>query len=404
MHAIGAAHGNCLLVSRIYQANNPDLQRYPPTKYFVKLKNRFEKTANVNYEKIARTYACRNQDRQIDIVGCAVQNPFEILKDMGQVKAKFTINNPLFMDINDLFHLYDDLSFFRRFRLTRNTVLDLLPRIEQDLEFPYDVNHSLSPMNQLLITLMFYSSNSHMIIISDIVKITIALLAPHYIHFPRNRIDVQQAQNSFYEIASFPKVIGAVDGTHIRIRSPRGQNAEVISNARRDIIDLIARWPGSAHDATVLNSSNVRKEFENNMHSEYFLLGDSAYPVKEYLLTPLQNPAGEAEQLYNESHIRTRGVVEQLFGIWKHRFPILAYGSRLKFQNTLTVIVATGILHNIARKMGELEPSLPEEIDAHVLQQLIRQDYIPVVLQVNAREFLGPQIRRDLINNYFARL
>ncbi|KAJ8910477.1 hypothetical protein NQ315_002730, partial [Exocentrus adspersus] len=40
VYAIGEAHGNCLLASRIYQANNPDLQRYPLTKCFVKLKER----------------------------------------------------------------------------------------------------------------------------------------------------------------------------------------------------------------------------------------------------------------------------------------------------------------------------------------------------------------------------
>ncbi|KAJ8914842.1 hypothetical protein NQ315_014855 [Exocentrus adspersus] len=38
VYAIGEAHGNCLLASRIYQANNPDLQRYPLTKCFVKLR------------------------------------------------------------------------------------------------------------------------------------------------------------------------------------------------------------------------------------------------------------------------------------------------------------------------------------------------------------------------------
>ena len=35
-------------------------------------------------------------------------------------------------------------------------------------------------------------------------------------------------------------------------------------------------------------------------------------------------------QLYNESHIRTRTRVEHTFGLWKRRFPILAYGSRYK--------------------------------------------------------------------------
>ncbi|KAJ8912093.1 hypothetical protein NQ315_012841 [Exocentrus adspersus] len=83
VYAIGEAHGNCLLASRIYQANNPDLQRYPLTKCFVKLKERFERTANANYEKTARTHACSNQDRQIDIVGCAIQNPSTSIREIS---------------------------------------------------------------------------------------------------------------------------------------------------------------------------------------------------------------------------------------------------------------------------------------------------------------------------------
>ncbi|KAJ8915688.1 hypothetical protein NQ315_000622 [Exocentrus adspersus] len=83
VYAIGEAHGNCLLASRIYQANNPDLQRYPLTKCFVKLKERFERTANANYEKTARTHACSNQDRQIDIVGCAIQNPSISIREIS---------------------------------------------------------------------------------------------------------------------------------------------------------------------------------------------------------------------------------------------------------------------------------------------------------------------------------
>jgi hypothetical protein len=49
--------------------------------------------------------------------------------------------------------------------------------------------------------------------------------------------------------------------------------------------------------------------------------------------TPLLNPGTPAKQLDNESHIRTRNVAERLFGVLKRRFPILAYGCRLIFNN-----------------------------------------------------------------------
>lgn len=70
----------------------------------------------------------------------------------------------------------------------------------------------------------------------------------------------------------------------------------------------------------------------------------------------------------------------------------------------LTVIVASDVLHNIARRMNEPEPTIPEEINRHELQHLIREGNIPVVPQANQIQFLGPQMRHNLIQDYFAGL
>lgn len=37
------------------------------------------------------------------------------------------------------FHTMDNMTFFRRFRLTKETVLELLEMIEEDLEYENDV-------------------------------------------------------------------------------------------------------------------------------------------------------------------------------------------------------------------------------------------------------------------------
>ena len=52
--------------------------------------------------------------------------------------------------------------------------------------------------------------------------------------------------------------------------------------------------------------------------------------------------------------------MEKLFGIWKRRFPVLAYGCHLNLDNTLVVIIATAVLHNIARTMNEEEPPIDD--------------------------------------------
>lgn len=154
-------------------------------------------------------------------------------------------------------------------------------------------------------------------------------------------------------------------------------NVQLVCNANLKIMNLVARWPGSTHDTTIFNNSYLKTEFENRHFENSVLLGDSGYALKPYLLTPHLNPLGIAQQRYNESHIRTRNVVERTIGVWKRRFPICAYGSRLKLENTLAVIVATAVLHNIALEMGEDEPPLDE--DEQRILILIQEGDIPDV-------------------------
>jgi len=138
-------------------------------------------------------------------------------------------------------------------------------------------------------------------------------------------------------------------------------NVQAICNANLEITDLVARWQGSVHDTTIFNNSRIRALFEAGTFGDALLLGDGGYPVRSYLMTPLRNPRTRAQELYNESHIRTRNTIERVFGIWKRRFPILALGSRFfRVERVLVVIATTAILHNIAyRARDPLPPDDP---------------------------------------------
>lgn len=189
------------------------------------------------------------------------------------------------------------------------------------------------------------------------------------------------------------------------------------------ILNVVARWPGSAHDSTIFNNCTIRRQFESNDFPNCLLLGgyiilllghknkiivpgDRGYPIKKYLFTPLLNPHTQAEQLYNESQIRTRNVIERCFGVLKRRFPVLAYGCRLKIETVLNIIVATSILHNIALSDGENQPPpLPEELDEHVLNELIENGQIPEINNEVAENLgVGAALRRNFINQFFAAL
>ncbi|XP_031327357.1 putative nuclease HARBI1 isoform X1 [Photinus pyralis] len=329
----------------------------------------------------------------------------------------------------NLFNIYSNVEFFRRFRLEKGTALYLLEKIEHRLEYFHNRNNSISPMNQLLLTLRAYASAGHFVAVGDFVhadkstvckivsKVSrlIASIAREFIYMPRNEVEIASAQNKFYDIAGFPRVIGAIDGCHIKIQSQGGADAEIYRNRKgyfsvnvqavtsADLLfqDIVARWPGSTHDTTIFRNSRLMHRFNNGDFGNSILLGDSGYMNLSYLFTPFLNVQNDGERNYNRSHVQSRVKVENLFGVWKRRFPIIAYGCRMKLENVLCVTVATAVLHNLARLRGEPEPPIENLIMEHELQQAIRDGDIPLAAEEND---LGYDYRRHLVDIYFSRL
>lgn len=160
------------------------------------------------------------------------------------------------------------------------------------------------------------------------------------------------------------------------------------------IRNIVARWPGSCHDKTILNNSRLKYSFLNGQFGRFHLIGDSGYTLSQYLLTPHENPQNEPQRLYNESLIRTRNVVERQYGVWKRRFPVLSLGIKLNKQTAMTVIVATAVLHNLAVEMNEdvpadfdLEINVEENIpDLNRQPNAVMEPDMPRIRAVNHRQ------------------
>lgn len=89
-------------------------------------------------------------------------------------------------------------------------------------------------MNQLLLALRLFATGNMLVTAGDFggvhkstvcrviknVSNAIANLAAEYVHMPRDAETIRRKQLDFYNIARFPKIIGALDCTHIKIQSP----------------------------------------------------------------------------------------------------------------------------------------------------------------------------------------
>lgn len=141
----------------------------------------------------------------------------------------------------------------------------------------------------------------------------------------------------------------------------------------------------SSANATIFNNSHIQTDFGRRTYRNCLLLEDGGYSNKTFL-----DPRTPAEQRYSMSQIKSRNCIERCFGILKQRFPILAYGCRLKTTTTMTIIVVAAILHNLALTMYDIKaPLVPDEINANELDRLIEIGQIPDVNKYGPIETVG---------------
>lgn len=288
-------------------------------------------------------------------------------------------------------------------------------------------------MNQLLVALRFYATGSFQLVVGDTFSIdnstvcrtlhkvsrAIAKLMPKYVTFPTTPVELNKTMQLFYNVSKLPGVIGAIDCTHVPIQSPGAEDGEVYRNrkgyfsinvqlvcdATGFITNAVIRWPGSVHDSTIFDNCHLRGQLETSQISGY-LVGDGGYACRRYLLTPLLNPVTAADKKFNDAQTSARNIIERTNGMLKRRFPCLKYGLRLKLENTLSVIAAVVVLHNIAVTLVEEEPDDDKELDEFIAarrQEGLHVDYdaVEVSPPVLANERATTSMRQAVIDSHF---
>ncbi|XP_037930854.1 putative nuclease HARBI1 [Teleopsis dalmanni] len=202
-----------------------------------------------------------------------------------------------------------------------------------------------------------------------------------YIKWPRTIQKLCAIKEKFYEKFRFPGVIGAIDCTHIKIKTPNlaiehvydcrkgghSLNVQVVCDYNLKILDCNARFGGTAHDASIWRASALRvlltRKYENGDRN-FRLIGDSGYPLLPFLMTPVQgNNLSTAHNNYNVQHRKARNWIERCFGLLKSRIRCFSSERTLmydpetegKIVNSCLVLHNFIITHNIMNEVNDVD-------------------------------------------------
>ncbi|KAK2864907.1 hypothetical protein Q7C36_004061 [Tachysurus vachellii] len=195
----------------------------------------------------------------------------------------------------------------------------------------------LSVEEQVLIGLRFCASGTFYKVVddnigvdkstvSDVVKavsIALANLVNQSVSLPKD-VQIAQTKHRFFLLGNMPKTIGVIDCTHyINRKGRRSINIQLVGDADLIVTNCVVKWPGSVHDERILRENGI-------------ILGDSAYPLLLWLMTPFLAAT-------------TPCATECLNGVLKRCFACLNY-LRVEPQGACNIILACIVLHNIATR------------------------------------------------------
>lgn len=139
-----------------------------------------------------------------------------------------------------------------------------------------------------------------------------------------------------------------------------------ICNSEKQFIDVFTGPPGKIHDSRVFKMSFISHDIEKICGGQYHLLGDGAYGIHEYLLTPYRDygTLDEGQKIYNKAFSATRVLIENAFGLLKNRFRQLMKLEYHDVDKMAKFIICCCVLHNICidnKDFVETEDSVDAE-------------------------------------------
>ncbi|XP_061177041.1 putative nuclease HARBI1 [Saccostrea echinata] len=271
----------------------------------------------------------------------------------------------------------NEAEVFERYRFVPETIMFIVGLIQDQLLYDSQRNNPLTPLYQVLVALRYFATGSFYITLGDTLSVSKStagravrrvtdLLCTQVRQFVRlpDRNESICIKSAFHKIAGFPSIVGCVDGTMIKIIAPAENesdylcrkgyyalNIQMTCDPQFRVLDVVARWPGSVHDARIFRESSLCKMMEEGQLSG-ILLGDSGYGLKPYLMTPYMAEDAPGNRRFNTAHCRTRLLFRFVSSIEQQTLQltisILEISSfRTKPERACRIVTACTILHNI---------------------------------------------------------
>ncbi|XP_071577182.1 putative nuclease HARBI1 [Temnothorax nylanderi] len=294
--------------------------------------------------------------------------------------------------VENIVRNYDNMDFIMHFRLSRVVAYRLIDQFSVSEIFTSLQGHESASYRD--VADRFGITLSALYNIISRVTDFILTLANDVIRYP-NAAEKAETAAFYQNTKGFPGIIGAIDGSHIRIDRPaedpdsyinRKQyfsvNLQGTVNHEMKFLDVFIGYPGSVHDARVFRNSPLYRDLRELCTDNYHLLGDSAYPCLIGLMVPYRDNGHltRAQRTFNRKLSSCRVIIENAFGCLKQRFRQLYHLKLRDIGRIVSVIHACCVLHNMAsaRDLEFLEPPMNNEYpDAQndVQEDEVHRDY-----------------------------
>nr|CAI5847063.1 unnamed protein product [Callosobruchus analis] len=167
-------------------------------------------------------------------------------------------------------------------------------------------------------------------------------------------------ENGFRKQWNFPGCCRAIDGKHVVIKAPPDSGSlyynykETNSIILMTVVDykycfsyIDVGCNGRVSDGGVFHNCALYQELENGVLPEnHVLVGDNAFPLKEYLLKPFPgNQLTSKQKIFNYRLSRARRIVENGFGILAARFRVFEKPMPYSPEKVVKIVKACCVLH-----------------------------------------------------------